>query len=364
MSKAEDEGDHDGETWWPELAPRVEPSAVAKPACRCIDVHTHLKVPAAAAIAEPHYRPELEPRSLFSSEETLRYNRELHASEWKSAQFTDPAARLADMDRQGIDLQVLAVAPPQYYYWLDEAQAVRACRAQHERFAGIVADHPGRFAAIGNLPMGHPELAVEIMDEAVREHGFGGFEISADVNGLDLDDRRFDVVWEAAVANDVTIVLHPQGFTHGQRMTDYYLVNVICMPLASTLAVSRMILGGVWMRHPGLRMLVVHGGGYLPFYSARTDHAFRVRPELRHHIDRLPSEFLDKLYVDTVVFDPAMVRQLVARFGADHVLLGSDYPFDMGPSDPVAFVAEAGLDPADAALVLGANAERLFKIPS
>jgi aminocarboxymuconate-semialdehyde decarboxylase len=145
-------------------------------------------------------------------------------------------------------------------------------------------------------------------------------------------------------------------------MNDYYLSNVVCMPLASTVAVSRMILCGVWERFPDLRMVVVHGGGYLPFYFARTDHAYNVRPETRRHIPRPPSEYLHKLYFDTTVFAPSMVEYLVAEFGADHVLMGSDYPFDMGPTDPVGFLAGARLSEEEHALVGGGNAIRLLRI--
>ena len=349
--------------WWPQLAPEVLPTRATKPPFRTIDVHTHLSVPAGNDIAKPFFRPELEPRSLYSSAETLAYNREYRASDRQSGQFEDVEVRLADMDRQGIDLQVIAVPPTEYYYWLDEGQALRACRVQHERFAEVVAAHPGRFAAIANLPMNHPGPAIEVMREAKEQFGFHGFELSADVVGKELDDRRYDPVWEAAVELGMTAILLPQGFTHGERFTDYYLVNVMCMPLASTLAVTRMILGGVWQRHPDLKMVVVHGGGYLPFYSARTDHAFRHRPELRKHIDRLPSEYLSQLYFDTNVFDPSMVEQLVRRFGAEHVLLGTDYPFDMGTTDPLGFLEQVPLSDDERALVLAGNAERLFSIP-
>ncbi|GAA3774465.1 amidohydrolase family protein [Plantactinospora mayteni] len=349
--------------WWPELAPVVRPTTATKPAYRTVDVHTHLSVPAAGALAAPHLRPEYEPRIRYSSAETLAYNREYRASARQTGQFEDADVRLADMDRQGIDVQVLSVPPTEYFYWLDEDEALAACRLQHDRFAEVVAAHPTRFTAVANLPMRHPRLAVEVLREARRDHGFHGFELSADVVGLDLDDPRYDVVWEAAVELGMTAIMHPQGFTHGERFTDYYLVNVMCMPLASTLAVTRMILGGVWRRHPELAMVVVHGGGYLPFYSARTDHAYAVRPELRRHIDRPPSEYLRRLYFDTNVFDPAMVRQLVDRFGADHVLLGTDYPFDMGTVDPLGFLERVELTEHERRLVLGGNAVRLLGIP-
>lgn len=348
--------------WWPELAPVIEPTEAARPPHRVIDVHTHLSVPASNAIAKPFFRPELEPRGLYSSTETLRYNREYRASERQTGQFEDAEVRLSDMDKQGVDVQVLSVPPTEYFYWLDEEHARKASRVQHERFAEVVASHPDRFAAVANLPMNHPALAVEVMREAKRDFGFNGFELSADVVGLDLDDRRFDVVWEAAVELGMVAIMHPQGFTHGQRMTDYYLVNVLCMPLASTLATMRMILGGVWQRHPDLTMVVVHGGGYLPFYYARTDHAFGVRPELRKHIDRPPSEYLRTLYFDTNVFEPGMVRHLVTEFGAEHVLLGTDYPFDMGTTDPLGFLERVGLDEDTHRLVAGENAARLLRL--
>jgi aminocarboxymuconate-semialdehyde decarboxylase len=292
----------------------------------------------------------------------LRYNSEYRASALNTAQFEDAEQRLADMDAQGVDVQLLSVPPTEYFYWLPEDEAPRANRIQHERFAEVVRRWPDRFAAVANVPMAYPSLAVQVLREAHRDYGFRGVEISGDVLGQDLDDRRFDAVWETVVELDMTVILHPQGFTHGQRFSDYYLVNVICMPLASTLAVTRMILGGVWSRHPDLRVMVVHGGGYLPFYVARTDHAWRVRPELRHHLKVPPSEVLRSIYVDTNVFDPRMVEQLVSDLGAAHVLMGTDYPFDMSTVDPVGFLADAELNDADRELVLGGNAARLFDI--
>ena len=353
----------DGE-WWQDLPPVVPESSATRPPYRTVDVHTHLSVPAGTRLATPYLKPELEPRALYSSPETLRYNKEYRASARQTGQFEDAEVRLADMDRQGIDVQVLSVPPTEYFYWLPEKEALSACRLQHERFAEVVAAHPGRFTAVANVPLGHPDLAVEVLREARDDFGFHGFEMSADVVGLDLDDARYDAVWEAAVELGMTAIMHPQGFTHGERFTDYYLVNVMCMPLASALATTKMILGGVWQRHPDLSMVVVHGGGYLPFYSARTDHAWTVRPELRKHIDRAPSDYLAKLYFDTNVFDPGMVRHLVDRFGAEHVLLGTDYPFDMGTVDPLGFLERVDLTDEQRRLVMGGNAERLLRIGS
>jgi len=261
----------------------------------------------------------------------------------------------------GIAVQMVALTPFHYFYWADEGLAARVTAMQNERIAEVVTAAPDRFVGVGTLPMGHPGLAVAEA-QRVAQMGFPAVEIGADVNGEDLDDTRLEPLWEVLEDLGLVVILHPAGFTEARRLTDYYLVNVIGMPLSTTVAATRMILGGVFERHPYLRMVLVHGGGYLGYYSARTDHAFRHRPELRRHIDRLPSEYLANLYFDITVFDPRMVELLVERFGADHVLLGTDYPFDMGLPDPLELLARSRLDPEERAMIAGANAERLFAL--
>lgn len=323
-----------------------------------IDVHTHVKVPKAVEVGMTQFSPELDPRSLYSSEETNALNRAYHRS--VDDRFTDPDTRLGDMDTMGVDIQAIALAPPEYFYWLEEQRALEVAQLQNDQIAAIARGQPDRFRGIGTLPLAHPEAAVA---EAERLHGtlgMRGIEIGTDVGGTDLDHPKFEPVWEALADLGIVVILHPAGFPEGQRLTDYYLVNVIGLPLSSTLAVTRLILGGVFERHPGLRMLVVHGGGYLPFYSARTDHAFRHRPEMRKHIDRLPSEYLANIWFDSTVFAPDLLERLVRTYGADRVLMGTDYPFDMGQGNPIDFVRSAGLSDAEHAMILGENANRLF----
>jgi aminocarboxymuconate-semialdehyde decarboxylase len=346
--------------WWQELGPTWEPSTAAKPPYLTVDIHSHVEVPAAAEIAAPFFRIEYDPRLQFQTEESTRYNRELRATQ--TAQFTETGARTADMDLQGVDIQALAIAPPQYFHWLDGETGPRVNAMQNDAIFEMTREAPDRFVGIANLPMDHPEAAVTEMRRVNADLGFNGFEVNADVKGGDLDDRRYDPIWDAAEELEMLVILHPHGWTEPSRMDDYYLINVICMPLASTVAVSRMILGGVFERFPDLRMLVVHGGGYLPFYFARTDHAYKVRPEARHHIPRPPSEYLHKLHFDTTVFSTDAVEYLVGEFGADRVLMGTDYPFDMGPTDPLGFLADVNLTEEQHALVVGGNAARLLRI--
>ncbi len=333
------------------------PTSASRPTSVTVDVHTHLMVPESADMTRPHLKPEDEPRTLFSSPATKELNNDFYRLALDK--YTDPDARLVDMDAMGIDVQLVALTPFHYFYWADSDLAPRVATMQNQRIAKVVAHTPGRFVGVGTLPMAHPDAAVAEAHR-VADLGFPAVEIGADVNGADLDDPRFEPIWSVLEQLGLVVILHPAGFTDARRLTDYYLVNVIGMPLSTTLAVTRLILGGVFERHPGLRMVLIHGGGYLAYYPARVDHAFRHRPELRQHIDRLPSEYLTSLYFDLTVFEPGMVEILVGRFGADHVLLGTDYPFDMGLPDPLALVAETNLTGSDRKLISGGNASRLF----
>jgi aminocarboxymuconate-semialdehyde decarboxylase len=326
-----------------------------------VDVHSHLMVPESAELARPHLDPKNEPRTFFSSSTTKELNDEFY--ELARDKYTDPETRLADMDAMGVDVQLVSLTPFHYFYWADADLASKLASLQNQRIAEVVSSRPERFVGVGTLPLGHPGLAVSEV-RRVTDLGFPAVEVGADVNGLDLDDPGLEPVWEALEGSGLVVILHPAGFTEARRMSDYYLVNVIGIPLSTTLAVTRLILAGVFERHPGLRMVLVHGGGYLPFYWGRTDHAFRHRPEMRAHIDRLPSEYLHRLHFDMTVFDPDLVTHLVTRFGADRVLLGTDYPFDMGLTDPLALLGATRLDQRQRRLIAGANAVDLFRLPA
>jgi aminocarboxymuconate-semialdehyde decarboxylase len=314
-------------------------------------------VPESAEMTRPHIKPEYDTRTLYSSAVTKEINNEFYRL--ARAKYTDPATRVADMDAMGIDVQLVALTPFHYFYWADADLAPRVAALQNETIARTVEFDSSRLVGVGTLPLAHPDAAVAEV-RRVADLGFPAVEIGADVHSSELDDPALGPVWSALEEGGLVVILHPAGFTEAKRLTDYYLVNVIGMPLSTTLAVTRLILAGVFERHPDLRMVLVHGGGFLPFYWARTDHAFRHRPEMRNHIDRLPSEYLHDLYFDLTVFDPGMVETLADRFGADHLLLGTDYPFDMGETDPLALLAQTNLGEEDRSLVAGENASRLF----
>jgi aminocarboxymuconate-semialdehyde decarboxylase len=330
-----------------------------KPDVTSVDVHSHLMVPESAELTRPHFKPEYEPRTFYSSPVTKEINNEFYGL--AQAKYTDPATRIADMDAMGIDVQLVALTPFHYFYWADADLAPRVAALQNETIARAVEFDSNRLIGVGTLPLAHPDAAVAEVGRVV-DLGFPAVEIGADVNGSDLDESDLEPVWSALEESGLVVILHPAGFTEAKRLTDYYLVNVIGIPLSTTLAVTRLILAGVFERHPDLRMILVHGGGFLPFYWARTDHAFRHRPEMRTHIDRLPSEYLHDLYFDLTVFDPGLVKTLADRFGADHLLIGTDYPFDMGETDPLALLANTSLGEEDRSLIAGQNARRLLDL--
>jgi len=328
-----------------------------------VDIHCHAaQAPAIAPLVRDVMRPEYDASTYFSNAESLAHNRQLAREQYASA-LTSLEERLARMDRARVDIQ--AVSPsPQQFYWAEPGLGARLSRLQNEHIAGLVASSPDRFAGLGSVPLQDPPAAVQELEFLTRQLGLRGVQISTYVNGLELGDGRMEPFWEAAAGLGVVVFVHPLGFSHGGRFRDFYLNNAIAHPLESALAVASLIFNGVLHRHPTLKLVVAHGGGYLPFHPSRLDHAWEVRPECRLHIARPPSHYLKQIYVDTVVYTPESVAQLVALLGADHVLLGTDYPFDMGEEDPVGLVERtAGLSDSERSMVCGGNAARLLGIP-
>jgi aminocarboxymuconate-semialdehyde decarboxylase len=307
------------------------------------------------------FSPEKEPFFRFSSPETQEINQRLFAS--VAPKLTSPEERLKDMDAMGIDIQAISPSPAQYYYWTDGELGLQLAQMQNNRVAEIVQAHPTRFVGMGTVPLQDVDRAVHELERIVRELSLRAVEVSTNVNGVDFDDPRFQPFFTKAEELEALIFMHPIGFTDAGRFREYYLTNVIGQPLESTVAVSRMIFGGVLERHPQLKLCVAHGGGYLPYYAGRMDHAYTVRPECQRGISRPPSTYLRQLYYDTVIYTGETLASLVAKVGSDRVLLGTDYPFDMGESDPVGHIAGVrSLSRVDKEQLWGGNAARLLRI--
>jgi aminocarboxymuconate-semialdehyde decarboxylase len=326
-----------------------------------IDIHAHVMTPEAEEIAAPLLTPDKDPFIGFSGPVSEAYNRK-HFAEIVP-KLTRPEQRLRDMDRMGIDVQAISVVPPQYFYWAEPEVGAKLSGMVNDRLFEIVQAHPDRFVGLGTLPLQDVDLALGELERVVEELRFGGLEICTNVNGEDFDAPRFVPFFEKVVEHDLLLVIHPNGFTHGERLADYYLINTLGMPMDSTVFIARMIFGGVMERFPDLKVCVTHGGGYLPFYPARFDHAYEARDDCREHISRPPSTYLAQMYFDTMVFDPEMLGTLIGRWGADRVLLGTDYPYDMGETDPLGLLGRVkGLDDTERTLIAGGNAARLLNL--
>jgi aminocarboxymuconate-semialdehyde decarboxylase len=346
-------------------AARVPPGAWRAPGAKkpfAVDIHCHVLSKRAEALAAPHYTPDREPTLKFATDQTRAINRA--QVERVRERMTVPGRRIADMDAAGIDVQALSPAPTQYYYWMDPGLGREASRLINDDIAAMAATDTRRFVALGTVPLQDTALAIEEMRRCVRTLGMRGIEINSNVRGEELSSPRLLPFFAAAEELGTFLFLHPLGFTQGERLARHYFNNVIGNPLESTLAISHLIFEGVFERHPKLCMCVAHGGGYLPGYAGRMDHAHGARDDCKVHIEHAPSDYLRRLYFDTVLFDPEYLAYLARRYGADHLLLGTDYPYDMAEDNPLDFIhAAPGLTDAERARICGENAARLLGIP-
>lgn len=328
-----------------------------------IDIHCHLATPASRRAVEPYRRPESEPYDFYMGADSVAHNATMVQGILPA--LTDPAARIEHMDRIGIDIQGLSTFVSEYFYWAPARSGAESARIQNDNLAEAVAAYPDRFVALGaTVPLQDVALAIAEMDRAVDGLGFKGLQIGGTVEGADLDEPRFRPFWAAVEARGIPVILHPNGFPESQRFGDYFLVNCIGNPLETMVAATRLIFSGLFEEHPGIELVLPHGGGYLPFYASRADHTWEVRPETRSRIpDHPPSHYMRMLHYDTVVFQPLYLRHLVEVVGADHVLLGTDFPFDMSETDPLGLVtATESLSDDDRVAISGGNAARLYGI--
>jgi len=333
------------------------PGREVRPKSITVDFHSHVGVPRAAELVKPHLDPASNPLARFTNDETKALNQKQEADIVARGGLDK---RLADLDAMGVDMQVIKPPPPQCYYTVPIEIAVKATRIVNDSLAEYTARKSDRFVAFGSVPLQDGKAAAAELERTVKQLGFKGVQILTNVAGKELSDPEFAPFWAKAEELGVLVVIHPNGFTEGQRLTRFYFNNVVGNPFDTTLALHYLIFDGVLERHPKLKILAVHGGGYLAGYSGRIDHAWGARSDVRGTLPKPPTSYLKQIYVDTVVFTPHQLAALVDLFGADHVLMGTDYPYDMGEYDPVAHVCGAGLDATSMAKICGGNVKALL----
>ncbi|MFE2456578.1 amidohydrolase family protein [Streptomyces sp. NPDC059402] len=274
--------------------------------------------------------------------------------------LTDVTVRLAAMDAQGVDVQLVSPSPSHYHYWADEETAEKLYRLANEATAAHCSAAPKRLRGLGLVPLQHPQQAVRALDHALAQ-GLLGVEVSSHAPGRELSDAAYEPLWSRAEETGALLFLHPFGCTLDERLDQWYLSNTVGQPTENAVALSHLIFSGVLDRHPGLKIIAAHGGGYLPTHIGRSDHAWSARSDAGAGCAHPPSSYLQRLYFDSLVHDPGVLRELVRVAGADRVLLGSDFPFDMGTEDPVGALRAAGLPEADFHAVRGGNAADLLR---
>jgi aminocarboxymuconate-semialdehyde decarboxylase len=278
------------------------------------------------------------------------------------AEFSDLDLRLSIMDSQRIDMQALSPAGSYFFYWMAPQAALEFAQWLNDRLAEAVAKHPKRLIALGTLPLQTPAKAVVELQRMVTELGLRGVEVATNVNGRYFDDPCFTPFWEAAQALDILIFVHPNQVVGGDKMKEFNLANLIGNPTDTSLAVAKLIFAGVLDRFPRLKFLLAHAGGFLPYTWGRLDRGFRIQDSTASKIDNPPGEYLKLLHFDTITHSAMALEYLVANFGADKVLLGSDYPYDMGDPQPVDSLQRAEIAAADRELISSANACKLLGI--
>ena len=325
-----------------------------------VDVHAHLLPRSAISAAESGsdwFGSRIEKDSLGRPEIVTG---DYRVSMGGPAHWESVEQRITKMDATGVYRQVISLNPILFRYYLEPGDAIECSKAVNDEIAGIVADHPDRFAGFGTLPMQDLAAAVGELERVMSTAGMVGVSVGTHVGGLNWDEPDLFPVLEAAEQANALVFVHPAASRLKEALPRYHMRNFIANPTETTIAIGSLIFGGILDRLPGLRLLFAHGGGYACWAYARFDHGHQVRAEAREHISKLPSDYLTTLWYDSLVHGYGNLRRLVDVVGVDRVVLGTDFPADMGQPDPVAWIEGSDLSPKEKDAVLGTNAERLL----
>jgi len=265
----------------------------------------------------------------------------------------DLEQRFKDMGIAGVDVHVLSNTPQTFLYGLDGSLNATIATIQNDQIAKHIKDHPGRFYGLATLPMQAPDKAAAELRRAMKTLGLKGAQIGSNINTRNLDDPAFEPVWAAANELHALIMVHPTQVAAADRLKNYYLTNLIGNPLDSTIAVASLVFGGVVEHHPNIKFFFVHGGGMAPWQAGRFAHGWKVRPEPKVHLkDHGPEQALATLYYDTILHAQPQLECLVSMVGASRVVLGSDYPYDMGTLECARQVKALSISDADKEQIL------------
>jgi aminocarboxymuconate-semialdehyde decarboxylase len=277
-----------------------------------------------------------------------------------SAHYHDLDLRLKAMDAQRVAVHALSLMPPMVY-WADAALGLRLAKLVNNAMVEATQTHPSRFVGLATLPLQDPQAAVAEAERAVNELGCRGIYLGTNVRGKELADLSFLPVFERMDALNVPIFLHPLNVVGTQRLTSYYLHNLLGNPFDTAVAAANLIFSGLLDRFPKLNICLPHAGGALPYLIGRLNHGWKVREECKA-LKNPPSSYLRRFTYDTISHAPESLDYLIDLVGADRVMMGSDYCFDMGYERPVKVVTALKLSRKDREKIVGGNAARLLRL--
>jgi aminocarboxymuconate-semialdehyde decarboxylase len=269
---------------------------------------------------------------------------------------------LAEMDRRRLTAAAISPPPQLFAQWTPPDIGERIARTVNDGLAEMASAHPDRFLPLASLPLQDPARAARELERAVTGLGLRGAALGSHVDGVDLAVAGIEPVFASAQRLDVPLFLHPQNSSDISRLADHHLWNLVGFPTETAIAAARLIMAGVFERFPQLKIVLAHGGGYLPYGIGRLDHGHKVRSELRATLPKPPSAYLANIYCDSITHDSRSLRFLIDRVGADHVVLGTDHPFDMGTDTPVEAVEGLRLPASEQTAVLGGTLARLLHV--
>ncbi len=268
------------------------------------------------------------------------------------------------LDQAGVGLQILTLTTPGTHIE-EPRRAIELARMINDAFAEIVSQRGSHFAALATLPLNDPSASVSEFERALDQLGLRGAMLFSNVNAVDLADQRFWPLYERASERRAVLYIHPTNPVGVEAMRDYWLMPLVGFLMDTTLAAAKLVFSGVAERFPGIRWVLAHLGGAIPFLAERLDRGYEAFADCRRHVDRPPSEYLRRFYYDTVNFDPAALRLAIDFAGPDHILAGSDYPHQIGSLEKMRSSIQAlGLPAADEAGILGGNARQLLGLES
>jgi aminocarboxymuconate-semialdehyde decarboxylase len=324
-----------------------------------IDLHSHFFP--VEALQNPGKYDDRAPKIALNSGK-LSVTSQIGMRAGLSAAAYDPVARIKALDEMSIDMQAISPSPILLFYWEEAAVAAHFSRRQNEAIQAVVKKHPDRLIGFGSVPLQSIGDSIAIAEEA-KSVGLKGLEIGNAVGAKPLDDPSFEPFFEAAQKLDMLLFVHPlEGGLDADDPLSPILGNVLQFTFRTTMMVERMILKGLFEKYPNLRLCLSHGGGLLAFNIWRLDHSYGLRRDLRKVIPQKPSEYLKKLYFDTIVHSVAALQYLVRVVGADRVVIGTDYPMAMGDFEAVRKVRQLDLSEAEREQIFGGNAAMALRL--